>query len=32
MNLQKGQTVTVYGTISDVGEVLGYSMKVDKFE
>ena len=24
MNLQKGQTVTVYGTISDVGEVLGY--------
>lgn len=28
----KGQTVTAYGQITDVGEVLGYSMQVDKFE
>lgn len=32
MNLSKDQLVTVYGKITDVGEVLGYSMDVDKFE
>lgn len=32
LNIKKDQIVTVCGTISDVGEVFGYSMKVDKFE
>ena len=32
LNTYKGQTVTAYGKITDVGEVLGYSLKVDKFE
>ena len=32
MNLSKDQWVTAYGKITDVGEVLGYSMDVDKFE
>ena len=32
LNTYKGQTVTAYGKITNVGEVLGYSMKVDKFE
>lgn len=32
LNLRKGQQVTAYGKITDVGEVLGYSMDVDKFE
>lgn len=32
LNLQKDQMVTAYGTITDVGELMGYSMKVDKFE
>ena len=32
LNVQKGQTVTAYGTVSDVGEIMGYSLKVDKFE
>jgi len=32
LNIKKGQTITAYGTITDVGEVMGYSLKVDKFE
>ena len=32
LNLKKGQTVIAYGNINDVGEVIGYRMKVDKFE
>lgn len=32
MSVQKGQYVRVYGEITDVGEVIGYAMKVDKFE
>ena len=32
LNLKKDQPVTAYGTITDVGELMGYSMKVDKFE
>ncbi|MBQ7477813.1 MAG: hypothetical protein IJT01_02790 [Selenomonadaceae bacterium] len=32
LNVQKGQTVTAYGTVTDVGEIMGYSLKVDKFE
>ena len=32
MSLSKGQQVTAYGQITDVGEVMGYYMKVDKFE
>ncbi len=32
MALQKNQQVTAYGTITDVGEIMGYKMKVDKFE
>lgn len=31
-NVSKGQVVTAYGQITDVGELLGYVMKVDKFE
>lgn len=32
LNLRKGQTVTVYGKITDVGELLGYHLEVDRFE
>ncbi len=32
LNLKKDQMVTVSGTMTDVGEVLGYSLKIDKFE
>ena len=32
INLSKGQTVTVYGKITDVGEILGYSLDMDKLE
>ena len=32
MNLKKDQWVTAYGTITDVGELMAYTMKVDKFE
>ena len=32
MNLQKDQWITVYGTITDVGELMAYTLKVDKFE
>lgn len=32
LNLKKNQTVIAYGTITDVGELMGYTMKVDKFE
>ena len=32
MNLSKKQWVTAYGKISDVGEIMGYTMEVDKFE
>ena len=32
LNLSKGQWVTAYGKITDVGETLGYWMDVDKFE
>lgn len=31
LNVRKGQTVTAYGTISDVGEVIGYTLRVDAF-
>lgn len=32
INLSKGQLVTVYGKITDVGEILGYSLDMDKIE
>lgn len=32
MRVQTGQYVRAYGEINDVGEVMGYSLKVDKFE
>ena len=32
MSLSKGQWVTAYGKITDVGEILGFTMDVDKFE
>ena len=32
LNLRKGQTVTAYGKITDVGELLGYHLEVDRFE
>ena len=32
INLSKGQTVTVYGKITDVGEIMGYSLDMDKIE
>ena len=31
LKVRKGQIITVYGTISDVGEVLGYHLKIDRF-
>lgn len=32
LSLKKDQMVTAYGTITDVGELMGFTMKVDKFE
>lgn len=32
LKLKKGQSVTVYGTITEVGDIMGYSMKLDKIE
>ena len=32
INLQKGQVVTMYGKITDVGEIMGYSLDIDKIE
>ena len=32
INLSKGQQVTVYGKITDVGEIMGYSLDMDKLE
>ena len=32
LKLKKGQNVTVYGTITDVGDLMGYRMKLDKIE
>lgn len=32
LKLKKGQSVTVYGTITDVGDLVGYSLKLDKIE
>ena len=31
MSVSNGQYIRAYGTIDDVGEVIGYSLKVDKF-
>ena len=30
--LKKGQNVTVYGTIKEVGDIMGYSLNLDKVE
>ena len=32
LKLKKGQAVTVYGTITKVGDLVGYSMKLDKID
>lgn len=32
LKLKKGENVTVYGTITDVGDLMGYSLKLDKIE
>ena len=32
LKLKKGENVTVYGTITDVGDLIGYSHKLDKIE
>ena len=32
INLSKGQFVTVYGKITDVGEILGYQVDMDRVE
>lgn len=32
LGIQVGQYIKAYGEINDVGEVLGYTLKVDKFE
>lgn len=32
INVSKGQFVTVYGKITDVGEIMGYSLDMDKLE
>lgn len=32
LKLKKGQSVTVYGTITDVGDLMGYYLKLDKVE
>lgn len=30
--IQVGQMVTIYGQITDVGEILGYAMDLEKIE
>lgn len=30
LNLKKGQPLTIYGHVKDVGEVMGYSVDIDK--
>ncbi len=32
IQLKKGQNVVVYGTITDVGDIMGYTMELDKIE
>lgn len=32
INLSKGQQVTAYGKITDVGEIMGYSLDLEKIE
>lgn len=32
INLSKGQSVTIYGKVNDVGEIMGYSVDIDKIE
>ena len=32
LNLKKGQPLTIYGHVKDVGEVMGYSVDIDKIE
>lgn len=32
VNLKKDQPIVVYGTVSDVGDIMGYTVKLDKFE
>ena len=32
LKLKKGENVTVYGMITDVGDLMGYSLKLDKIE
>ena len=32
LKLKKEQPVTVYGTISEVGDIMGYTLKLDKIE
>ena len=32
LTLKKEQNVTVYGTISDVGDIMGYKLKLDNIE
>jgi len=32
INLSRGQAVTIYGKVNDVGEILGYSVDIDKIE
>ena len=32
LKLKKEQPVTVYGTITEVGDIMGYSLKLDKIE
>lgn len=32
VNLKKGSPVIVYGTVTEVGDIMGYTIKADKFE
>ena len=32
LKLKKGEPVTVYGTVSEVGDLVGYRMSLDKIE
>lgn len=32
LDLKKGQPLTIYGHVKDVGEVMGYSVDIDKLE
>lgn len=32
VKLEKGKQIVVYGTVDEVGDIMGFTVKLDKFE